>query len=506
MIPDPKPRSAKWHALAACMLAGILLAACGGGDEPAAPEAAARAPGSPMVALSAAPAAVPVTVQLQPLAEDVDVPNPDRGFYRWAALDVDTLTTPAAIAVFEADAQAAYDSGYRVLYARIRLDAWRQTAQLPVSVLDAIRAGFGAARRSGVKLLPRFVYNDGPLPGESLGLDAPLPVVLAHLAQLKKQKVLEANADAMAFLQGGFVGAWGEWHSSSSGLTEPAAMAKIRDALLAALPADQFLQLRNPQHMIAFYPQVPVPGGRNPLRIGIHNDCFLASDTDVGSYSSDPALQAQQREYVAALGKVAPFGAETCWPPEPAQARMTCADIEAEGRRYALTYLNDMFYQPFMDAWRAEGCYDRVKASMGYRLRLKEATYPAGTARGATFALDFTVDNAGWARVYKAHGVRLVLRGRGTGYVASGAIMKGADPRAWVPGEGTPPVFSQSLALKVPKAAPLGVYDVCVGLPDARAPQDARYAIRPANADDVLLGQGWDAALGAFCVGAVTVN
>jgi hypothetical protein len=493
------------RAALAWLLAGLMLAACGGGDltEEAVSADESRAP---LAARAAAPVVPPVEVQLQALADDIDVPNPERGFYRWAALDMDTLTTPAAVAVFEADAQAGYNSGYRILYARIRLDAWRGVSQLPTSMLDAVRAGFGAARRSGIKLIPRFVYNDGPLPGESLGLDAPLPVVLAHLGQLKKQKVLDANADAIAFLQAGFIGAWGEWHSSSNQLDELAPMTKIRDALFAALPADQFVQFRNPHHLIAFYPSPPTAQtSGNQARTGFHNDCFLSSDTDVGSYSSDPALREQQRAHMAAIGKIAPFGAETCWPPEPAQARMTCADIEAEGKQFALTYLNEMFYQPFMDGWRAEGCFDRVKASMGYRLRLKDASYPGSAARGRSFVLRFTVDNAGWARVYKPHGVRLVLRGRESGFVAS-ATMKGLDARRWIPGDATPPAYAESASLKLPKQAPPGIYDVCLGLPDTRLPQDARFAIRPANADNESLGQGWDAALGAFCVGGVTVN
>jgi hypothetical protein len=411
------------------MASTLWLAACGGAGDPG-DEAATEATSTGSLGAmhrGAAPTPVTVTVPLQALADDVDVPNPDRGFYRWAALDMDTLTTDESVGIFEADARNAYDAGYRVLYARVRLDDYRVTTVLPAALLNAVRSGFGAARRAGVKLVLRFVYNDGPAPGESLAPDAPLATVLAHLGQLRKQQILSANVDAIAYVQAGFIGAWGEWHSSSNHLTDPdlapGAMAKIRDAIFAALPADQFVQLRNPQHMIGFYPTPPLPGATGQqARTGLHNDCFLASDTDVGSYAADPALRAQQRAYIAALGQVAPFGAETCWPPEPAQARTSCDDILAEGKTYALSYLNDSFYLPFIDGWKAQGCFDRVKATMGYRVRFTEAAYTPTAARGGTFNLRFSVSNTGWARIYKARGVRLVLRHQASGVVTAAAV------------------------------------------------------------------------------------
>jgi hypothetical protein len=487
-----------WKRMLGAAAMALLAAGCGGGDD-AGPEATTAVQRQAVVRQAAPAAASEVT--LTALPDDVDVPNPDRGFYRWASADLDTLTSPSAIASFEADADEAYATGYRILYARVRLDAWRSTATLPSSLFSAVAAGFAAAERSGGRLLLRFTYNDGFLPGTTVGEDAPLPIVLAHLKQVRDRKLLRNGANGIAFVQAGFIGAWGEWHGSSSGLDEPGAMVAVRDAVMAALGRDQFLQMRNPQHMMALDHQSRGRGKRVP--IGIHNDCFLASDTDVGTYSSDIALGAQQRAYVAALGRDAPFGAETCWPPEPAQARMACSDIAAEGRRYALTYLNAGYYAPFMARWQADGCYDRVRASMGYRLRLKSATLPAQVQRGQAVSVPFTIDNAGWARVYKPHAVTLLLRHRANGYVATGRSH--ADPTDWLPGEGAAPAYAETARTDLPSAAPAGTYDVCIGLPSVAQPGDARFAIRPANADAASAAQRWDAALGAFCVGTTNV-
>ena len=101
------------------------------------------------------------------------------------------------------------------------------------------------------------------------------------------------SADVIAVLQAGFIGAWGEWHTSSNNLTTPARKAAVRDALLKVLPAGRTLQVRTPADLAQWYPQPatvqqalqPTPPAQG--RIGLHNDCFLASPDDVGTYFAE---------------------------------------------------------------------------------------------------------------------------------------------------------------------------------------------------------------------------
>ncbi len=136
--------------------------------------------------------------------------------------------------------------------------------------------------------------------------------------------MLQRNADVIAFMQAGFIGAWGEWHTSSNNLTAPASRNQIRDALLAALPASRFIQLRYPPYVMDGTPTLPplsavLTGG---LRVGVHNDCFLASKTDVGTYDDDTATAAKQRDYVDRLGDLGPSAARPATrPTKPAPCR-----------------------------------------------------------------------------------------------------------------------------------------------------------------------------------------
>jgi len=411
--------------------------------------------------------------------------NPERGFYRAGHDDLARLD-PAFL-------ETAYRDGYRLVYARINLERFR-AGPVPSDYLDKLEAGFAAARRAGLKLIVRAVYNYPR--GETEyrdAKDASLPVVLGHLAQLGP--LLHANADVIAFVQAGFVGAWGEWHTSSNKLTEPVARTAIRDALLAAVPAGRFVQFRYPPYIQDWLPSLPAQG----TRIGFHNDCFLASRTDVGTFSEDSAARADEQAFLDRLGDIAPFGGETCNPADDpgAAPRTSCADILAEGARYNLTYLNaDYYRRQFHDAWRAGGCYDDVAAKMGYRLRLLELVQDGHVAAGGRLRLTMTVRNDGWARPSNPRGITLLLRdGRGVRPLS----VTGVEVREWRAGA--------TVAVPVEVALPVdlapGRYDLLLAFPDAsaRLASDPRYAIRPANADDPARGQGWEPALGAFRTG-----
>lgn len=413
--------------------------------------------------------------------------NPERGFYSVGRTDLAALD-PAFL-------ERAFRDGYRLIYARIDLEPYR-SAPIPADHLARLDAGFAAARRAGVKLIVRPVYNYPR--GETQyreAKDAPLDLVLRHIAQLRP--LLHANSDVIAFVQAGFVGAWGEWHTSSNRLTEPAARNAIKDALLAAVPDHLSVQFRYPPYIREW--ATGAPAGR--ARIGFHNDCFLASATDVGTYRDEVKARAAEQDAMDRLGDAAPFGGETCNPadePTPSP-RNGCADILAEGARYNLTYLNAHYYRRlFHDRWIADGCFDDVARKLGYRLRLLDASHRSRIAPGEPLGLSLSIRNEGWARPFNPRKVVLLMRGRTTG-AERRLDAPGADPRSWVPGAD----HRVALDITLPGDLAPDVYDLLLALPDAspRLSGDPRYAVRPANADDRPRGQGWDDALGAFRLG-----
>jgi hypothetical protein len=421
-----------------------------------------------------------------------EIANPERGMYVWAADNLAAWT--------QAQADAQFAAGYRIVYAPVRLDAHAGHA-LPAALLGDLTKGFAVARRAGLKVIPRFMYNFPA--GETAyraAQDAPIDRVLEHIGQLKP--VLAANADVIAYLQAGFIGAWGEWHTSSNNLTLPARRMQIRDALLAVLPANRFLQVRYPPYLMAWAPQAPRwRDGSAASRIGVHNDCFLASNTDVGTYSENAATRQRERAYVAALSTTAPFGAETCNPADAVNPtpRTSCEDILREGQRFGLTYLNDSYYRDlFHQRWQTQGCLAQVKRSMGYRFELVTLRHSSRIVAGQSGELVLTVRNSGWARAFNPRSVQIVLRHRADGRVVR-LDLASIDPRAWLPGQTS----TATARIAIPGGTPTGAWDMLLALPDGAASLagDVRYSVRPANTDDAAKAQGWDASLGAFRTG-----
>src|SRR5690606_15182576 len=116
--------------------------------------------------------------------------------------------------------------------------------------LDRLEAGFAGIRKAGVKAIVRFTYNSGYTG------DASRDRILGHIDQLTD--VLDDNQDVIAVIQAGFIGAWGEWHASTSGNDTTANRAAVLGALLEATPAARTVQIRTPMFKEAILPGGPL--------------------------------------------------------------------------------------------------------------------------------------------------------------------------------------------------------------------------------------------------------
>jgi hypothetical protein len=355
--------------------------------------------------------------------------------------------------------------GYTLGYAGVRLDAYRADA-LPTSLLDALTAGFAAVRDAGIKVVLRFVYNDAPD-----GVDAPREVILVHLAQL--ERVLDANADVIAVMDAGFIGAWGEWHSSTNGLDNELDRQAILAAILEALPVSRSTTVRSP-----FYKRGGFAGpiseahahdGSPPARIGHHNSCFLASDNDLGTY---PEPIETWKDLVAQDGRFTPVGGETCQPNPP---RTDCATATAELRRLHWSFLNSLYHLDVLAAWQAQGCYAEIARDLGYRLELDSVTLDEKVAPGGSLQVTIRLRNTGYAAMYNARPVYLTLD--------DAAVELPVDPRRWEPGA----LATIHARVRIPAGTAPGRHRLGLWLPDAdpRLREPARvgfYAVRLANA------------------------
>lgn len=405
--------------------------------------------------------------------------NPERGFYEPVSLMEQTN--------FDYVRQA----GQTVIFSYVRLDEFRDRS-LPQAFLGNLEASLDRVRAADLKLILRFSYNFGPYPNSEP--DAPLTRVLEHIEQVRP--VLEDHRDVIMVVQAGFIGAWGEWHTSTNDLTTPQNRETILRALLDAVPLERMVQIRYPSAKVDVFGDAPLMGaqafsGMPAARVGHHNDCFLSSANDVGTYGRGDASMAEELAYLEEETKFVPMGGETCAVNPP---RSACASTLAEMQRLHFSYINLAYHGDVVDGWRAGGCFDEIRDRLGYRLAVTEVAHSECVRPGGQLSVRLDIENRGYAAPFNSRPVRLVLRNGDTTIAAS---VDGADLRGFGPGS-----HSVEAMLGVPEDISDGDWELALWLPDAAESLETNpaYAIRLAN-EDV-----WDGSVGYNVLGTQCVS
>jgi len=465
------------------------------------------------------------TVTYRPTSENFA--NPERGFappfdppwpaqVTWAFCEQNpaNYTWTAWTDALTAGKLAGYRSqGMSVALVRYHIAAFR-SSPLSQAFLDRLTADFAAARAAGFKLVPRFTYN-----WPNGGPDAPAAAVLGHLGQL--QQVLRDNLDVISYVELGFIGCWGEMNNSASGLLGPnlsinASTRSIIDKAFAVVPAERMIAVRYSNYMFQYYGSPasnPVPiapltaaeafTGTQRARWGHHDDCIVCGEWNFGTYTSARNNASEMKAFLNLDNRYVVQGGE---PGDPDGNASTvdedgdgytkgqydsCPRVLREFKQMRWSTLN-AFYNPgaplSYDRWKAEGCFDTIARSLGYRLRLTSSTLPKTVAAGAPLQLAFTVVNDGWASPYNQRLLEAVLRNQQTGAVTR--LRLPDDPRRWLPDQTAG--YDVQVTAAVPAGLAPGTYDVLLSLPDPAATLYERpeYSIRLANAGL------WEAATG----------
>ena len=403
-----------------------------------------------------------------------DFLNPERGFYATAK---DSEMTAATLGRF-----STYWHVSTFLYI-IDMSPYRSSA-LPQSFLDALNARFAAGRAAGVKFIVQPEYNS-----DTSGADAPISLALQHIAQLKP--IYAQNADVIPFMKAGIIGAYGEWWGSTNGLDSTENKLAIKNAILSNTPASMIVHFRHPDDIAAWYPNNPAAAAA--ARVGLHNDCYMANDTDAYTYPG--GLNDPLRAYVKKMAENSGFGGETCDNvTNSQQMRLTCAQAISEHAAHHMSWLNAGYAPVFIDSWKSGGCFDQISRSMGYRLQLDGVNHAPSASKGTTVAVNVTLRNTGWARMFSKRALVVTLRNKSTGATITGS---GGDLTAVASGAAAQMTVNVSL----PAGTAAGTYDVLISAPDiwSTIASDARFAVRFANADSG--SQAWDATNARFSTG-----
>ncbi|KAK7115638.1 uncharacterized protein [Littorina saxatilis] len=319
------------------------------------------------------------------------------------------------------------------------------SSSISTDFLNKIRHDLDVVDSAGFTAVLRFCYTLTLRQPPPYG-DASKSMVLRHISQLKP--IFHQYERVITSIEAGFIGTWGEWyytdhfgmanfdapgHDPATGLSSQA----LRDrkdvvlALLHAAPKSIQIQLRTPQQKMHAIGTVPakrqdMQSGNDNARSGHHNDCFLASDTDYGTYSD----KAVEYPYLASDTRYCIMGGETCG--VTTNHRHECPTATKELAMFHWTYLNQDYNGDVLNVWKNQGCYEDVHRRLGYRLTIQKAILPK-TARvddNLCFHLEFK--NTGYAAPVKHLKFYFILESsHGSQHAAQ---VTDVDVRDWQPG------------------------------------------------------------------------
>ncbi len=384
-----------------------------------------------------------------PVVQDLDytdameeIENPHIGFYR------------PVVKHFTTEGNKSADSWGNLTHLRMDISAFSSNAVLSIDkstgdtlfgvsqpltqdMLDAFEATLDGVRKRGKSAIVRFSYD--PWYNGTKDCDPDQNVILGHLKQLAE--VYSRNTDVITYVELGMYGSWGEMHSSKNATN--ANIAKALQTLLSATPAEIKIGVRRPDIVAEWlkvndennYSGFDIDSERfqNALkqkgdtiyRVGMYNDGYLGSSSDLGTVGMGASGHQMTREmmvkWLETYSQLTPYGGELVANQNGDNPINTPEYLSVEGFQTHTSYLNYEWHQPTILGWKEmvfngddaeyNGCdgYTYVANHLGYRFILRNSTLPDSIAKNQIVPIKLMIENVGFANLTKQKKVTFML-------------------------------------------------------------------------------------------------
>lgn len=417
--------------------------------------------------------------------------NPDQGFYRPIYVRVNESGVTYNKNIVNASTQ--------LYHLRVDISVFSKAVNgdsdkaLSQTSLDGLNGLLSYLKEKDKNAVVRFAYD--PSYGGKKDQEPALSVMLNHIAQICS--VLNDHKNTVTAIETGLIGPWGEMHSSKIANAE-----NINPIIESFLTNTQSIPVlvRTPK-MIYNYLGITIKdidgyaiaSTEKAYRLGLYNDGYLGSDSDLGTYSD----RAREIEFLSRQTDRLPYGGEVVIPDSKLHDIQTCLP---EMYKINLSYLNVEWNNQVIDKWKnskytqkcgsdkayyGKSAFTYIENRMGYRFVLKKSVFDY-SEETETFAVGLTLDNVGFGNLNRVKSAKLLFVD-GDGNVK--AELKAAD----FAGEAD---YSCSVNFK-PESDSYEVYLRVYGEEVEGVP---KYCVQFAN--DGL----WNEALKANKIGAVEVS
>ncbi|KAK3597326.1 hypothetical protein CHS0354_010963 [Potamilus streckersoni] len=369
--------------------------------------------------------------------------NPARGFYVHTEVKTSNYNELTKTYIVNEQNNIGGPATVGMVFRHIVLDNYVEQ-NLTLTVLSHIRNDLEAMKAAGVLAILRFsytvTYNNAPPYG-----DGKKTTILSHIESLKP--IFRDYQGVVTVVQAGFIGVWGEWYYSDHfGVPGNGLSAQNLQ-----------IQVRTPSYKYRIFGltstmYTDVQNHTSKSRVGHHNDCFLASSSDFGTYQNKTA----EYPYLSEDTKYTVMAGETC--SLSSQSRHQCSTALSELKMFHWTSMNILYNQQVIQYWKANGCFNTINQQLGYRLKLKSIVVPYKT--DGTICAKLIIVNDGFAAPIRQYDVNIVLSSSsGTLYRTQSLLF--ADSRTWLPSSDH--VITGSARL--PCGIPAGLYKTGCKIP-----------------------------------------
>jgi hypothetical protein len=401
--------------------------------------------------------------------DNTNFANPERGWYKYSKAN--SIGTYSFLSQSSLTTMRTSENITQIL--RIYDLGAFKTTPISQAFLNNIQTDFNTLRASGTKCILRFRYS------ETDNIDATKPVLINHIEQLKTITI--PNQDVISVVEAGFIGQYGEWYYTSNygdrGVlsTQNIVDRKEIGLKIMELAPNRLIMFRTPYFQQMVGGTIPITltsayNGTTNSRIGLHNDAFLSSNSDSGTFKNTTT----EYTYLDAQSIYTFCGGESN---ALFTSKQDCFVVFSWLTRFHYNYLNFGYYPATLDLWRTGGCYDEIQRRLGYRFELISSNITNNV-------LTINLKNVGFANIYNQRDVYLILKNAADGKEYSYKL--NTDIRRW--DAGTTISITDDLLLR---NIPFGFYELFLNLPD-KTLINAAYSIRLSNTGIYNLTTGYN--------------
>lgn len=396
--------------------------------------------------------------------------NPERGWYR-------SFFTDDIWGI-----ELLRDQGISVIQLKVDLGDFLESP-ISESKLTEIRDAFALAKENGLGVIFRAAYD---FTGKAKCEPHKIEVITGHIDQL--ESIFHEYESVLWFVQAGFLGPWGEWHSSFYGGT-PSLEARqtILFALMKAVPESRAIQVRRPMFIRDIFQnddkcdvtlnESDAFGNSYLARTGYHNDALLSTENEYGTYT-DPAFDREaELDWVNKQTQYTPFAGETCIAGEYSDPSNAVYELDKlNAHSVHLDYHPEVIEKWKSTTFEGENTYKYISDNLGYRFVLISAQVSQVVEAGGVLDLNFQIQNEGFANLINSREVEIVLS-NGHAEYKSGLD---EDPRTWTKESG---VMDKELSFSIPSDADLGNWSLYLNMPSSSEElcNNPLYSVRLAN-------------------------